>query len=292
MSDELNAKTSIVNLKERLVSTIPYVPKNAESKEFLLSRDIGDLLHIHHFWRQRFLQPGKRTFRVPSNVRNDPLYVQHKSKIERLKRKIEAGEDVSAYLSSRAHERALDVTGFRENRSFNSSRDHLLVCEGFYHLHLAPLPARTDEILVALVTPDLFEVVGLFTHDLFIEDKLNANYVKYDQAIDAFLTRKFPSGGIFIGGPGGGMQNLAGSSVKSTLWQIQCYKILRMVESHSKGLEGFTINLYREIFNRQTSFVKAKWEVAEDGLLFIRDRKNKHDFWVGCDGRWIGEAWS
>lgn len=292
MQDVLNEKKSIVKLKDRLVSEIPYVPKNAGSKHFLLSRDIGELLHIYHFWRQRFLQPGPRKFHAPSNVRNDPLYIQNKTKINLLKRKIEGGENVSAYLSSRAHERALDVIGYRESRSFNSSRDQLLICEGFYHLHLAPLPERTDEIIVALVTPDLFEIVGLFTHDLFIENRLNTKYVKYDQAIEAYLARKFPSGGAFLGGPGGGLQNTAGSSVASSFWQIHCRKILSRVESYHKGIEGFTIKLYSEIFNRQPSYVKPQWDVAEDGRLLIRDLKNKHEFWAECNGSWKGKPWS
>lgn len=292
MQDNLNEKTSILDLKKRLVNAIPYAPQNADSKQFLLSRDIGDLLHIHHFWRQRFLQPGSRIFHAPSNVRNDPLYVQHRAKIALLRQKIEAGENVSAYLSRRAHERALDVTGYRESRSFVSSRDQLLVCEGFYHLHLDPLPERTNEILVAMVTPECCEIVGLFTHDLFNEDTLNPNYVKYDKAVEAYLARKFPSGGMFLGGPGGGMQNTAGSSVASSFWQTHCYRILSVVERYPNGLEGFTIKLYSEIFDRQTSFVKPKWEVADDGRLLIRDRKNKHEFWVERDGSWKGQPFS
>lgn len=291
MPDDLNESKSIVRLKEQLVSAIPYVPKSAEALQFLLGHDVGDLLHIYHFWRQRFLRPVARRYYAPSSVRNDPLYVRHKARIAQLKRKIEVGEDVSAHLSRRAHTRALDINGYRESKSFNSSRDQLLVCEGFYHLHLAPLPDRTDEILVAQVTPDLFEVVGVFTHDLFTEDSLNPAYVKYNQAVKAYLARKFPSGGMFLGGPGGGMQNTAGSSVASTFWQIQCRKILSRVEAYPGGLKGFTIKLYGDIFGRQTRFVDPKWEV-DDGQLLIRDRKNKHEFWADANGSWKGKPWS
>lgn len=291
MPDDLNEKKSIVRLKEQLITAIPYVPTSGDAKQFLLSHDIGDLLHIYHFWRQRFLQPVARRYHAPSSVRNDPLYVRHKARIDQLKRRIEVGEDVSAYLSRRAHNRALDINGYRESRTFNSSRDQLLVCEGFYHLHLAPLPERTDEILVALVTPDLFEVVGLFTHDLFTEDGLNAGYVKYNQAVDAYLARKYPSGGMFLGGPGGGMQNAAGSSVTSSFWQIHCRKILWQAEADPGGLDGFTIKLYRDILSRQTRFVDPRWEVADDGRLLIRDRKNKHEFWADGNGGWKGQPW-
>jgi len=291
MQDELNNKKSIVRLKELLISSIPYVPKCADSKQFLLGHDIGDLLHIYHFWRQRFLQPVARRYHAPSSVRNDPLYVRNKVKINQLRRKIELGEELSVYMSRRAHTRALDIDEYRESRSFVSSRDHLLVCEGFYHLHLAALPERTDEILVALVTPDLFDVVGLFTHDLFSEDSLNLGYVKYDQAVEAYLARRFPSGGAFLGGAGGGMQNAAGSSVASTVWQIHCRKILSRVEAYPEGLKAFTIKLYREIFDRQTSFVNPNWAVAEDGRLLIRDRKNKHEFWATGDGIWHGQPY-
>lgn len=289
MQDNLNEKKSVKRLKEQLISAIPYVPKSAEAKQFLFSRDVGDLLHIYHFWRQRFLEPVARRYQAPSRVRNDPLYVRHKARIDQLKRKIEVGEDLSAYLSRQAHTRALDVNGFRETGSFTSSRDQLLVCEGFYHLHLAPLPERTDEILVAKVQTDVFEVVGLFTHDLFTKDGLNPAYVKYNQAIEAYLARRLPSGGIFLGGAGGGMQNLAGSSIASSFWQIHCRKVLNQVEAHPDGLKGFTIKLYHDIFGRQTLFADPRWEVADDGRLLIRDRKNKHEFWMDGNGSWKGQ---
>lgn len=290
--DDLNKKPSVVRLKDQLVSEIPYVPQSAEAKQFLLEHDIGDLLHIYHFWRQRFLLPVPRQYHAPSGIRNDPLYLRHKTKIDQLRRKIEVGEDVSAYLSRRAHIRALDVNSYRESRSFNSSRDLLLVCEGFYHLHLAPLPERTDEILVAKVEADFFEVIGLFTHELFLDDTLNPTYTKYNEAVNSYLTRKMPSGGFFVGGAGGGMQNLAGSSITSSFWQIHCRSVLMLVESSPDGIGGFTIKLYDSLFGRKLSYVKPVWCVADNGRLLIRDRKNKHDFWMDANGRWEGQPWS
>lgn len=289
--DELNKRPSVVRLKNQLVSEIPYVPQSEEAKQFLLNHDIGDLLHIYHFWRQRFFLPVPRRYHAPSSVRNEPLYLHHKAKIDQLRRKIEAGEDVSAYLSRRAHTKALDVNSYRESRSFNSSRDLLLVCEGFYHLHLAPLPERTDEIIVAKVESGLFEVIGLFTHELFLDDSLNPTYSKYNEAINSYLARKMPSGGFFIGGAGGGMQNLAGSSVASSLWQIHCRKVLMRVEAFPDGIDGFTIKLYDSLFGRKPHFVNPVWFVADNGRLLIRDRKNKHEFWMEANGRWEGQPW-
>jgi len=287
--DDLNTKKSIVRLKEQLVSEIPYVPKSAEAKKYLLQHDIGALLHIYHFWRQRLLAPVPRRYLAPSSVRNESLYVTHKARIDHLRRKIEAGENLAAYLSRRVHNRALDVDGYRESKSFYSSRDHLLVSEGFYHLHLAPLPERTDELLVAKVTLDSFEVVGLFTHELFIGEDLNPAYAKYNQAVNAYVARKFPGGGTFLGGPGGGLQNAAGSSLASTFWQIHCRKILSQAEACPEGLAGFTIKLYGDIFGRETRYVDPRWQVADDGRLLIVDRKNKHEFWASTNGRWSGQ---
>ena len=287
--DELNKKPSVIRLKEQLVSEIPYVPQTSEAKQFLLNHDIGDLLHIYHFWRQRLLRPVPRRYHAPSSIRNESLYLRHKAKIDKLKRKIEAGEDVSAYLSLQAHTKALDVTNYRETRSFNGSRDLMLVSEGFYHLHLAPAPERTDEILVAKVETDLFEVIGLFTHELFYDGGLNPAYSKYTTAVDSYLARKFPAGGLLMGGAGGGMQNAAGSSVASTYWQVHCRKVLSRVENYPDGISGFTIKLYDSLFGRTLSYVKPSWVVADDGRLLIRDRKNKHDFWMHPNGVWESE---
>lgn len=293
MQDDLNKNPSIVRLKNTLVSKIPYIPKSAEAKNFLLGHDIGDLLHIYHFWRQRFLHPVARRFHAPSSVRNDPLYIRNRGKINALRQKIEAGEDVSAYLSRRAHKKALDVNGYRESKSFNSSRDQMLICEGFYHLHLAPLPARTDEVLVAQVSVEVFDVVGIFTHELFLNDQINFEYSKYNQAVDRYLARIMPTGGFYIGGAGGGLQNLAGSSFSSTVWQIHCRKIIQRVEAWPDGIDGFTINLYDLLFSgRKLRYVDPIWLVADDGRLLIRDKKNKHDFWMETNGNWRGQPYS
>ncbi|QII30771.1 hypothetical protein G6052_19305 [Stenotrophomonas maltophilia] len=286
MRDDLNEKKSIVNFKQRLVKDIPYTPNSTEAKQYLLGLDIGGLLHIYHFWRQRLLQPVARRYCAPAKVRNDPLYVGNKTKIENLRQKIEAGLDVSAYLSRRAHTRALDVDDYRQTGTFNNSRDQMLVCEGFYHLHLAPFPERTDEVLVAVVEQGVFEVIGIFTHELFLDDRINPEYPKYNQAVNEYLARKLPTGGIFMGGAGGGMQNAAGSSVASTFWQIHCRKTLRLVEAYDGGLEAFTIKLYNDKLGRQTNFVDPRWEVADDCRLLIRDRKNKHEFWKEPSGTW------
>ncbi|MDT0140220.1 hypothetical protein [Acidovorax sp. PRC11] len=293
MQDELNERPSIVRLKNTLVGKIPYTPNSAESKIFLLGHDIGDLLHIYHFWRQRFLHPVVRRYHAPRSVRNDPLYVCNKAKINALRHKIEVGEDLSAYLSRRAHNNALDIRGYRESKSFNSSRDQMLICEGFYHLHLAPLPDRTNEVLVARVDVEVFEVVGVFTHELFLNDQVNLKYTKYNQAVDRYLARRMPEGGFYVGGAGGGLQNLAGSSFTTTMWQIHCRKILQLVEAWPDGIDGFTIKLYDLLFSgRKLRYVDPIWLVVDDGRLLIRDRKNKHDFWMETSGKWRGEPYA
>jgi len=287
--DDLNKKKSIVRLKDELVDKIPYTPKDAESKKFLLNHDIGDLLHIYHFCRQRLLQAVPRDYQAPASIRNSQRYIRNKNEINCLRRKIESGEDLSAYLSHRAHTKAIDITDYQNNKNFICSRDNLLVREGFYHLHLAPFPKRTDEIIVAHVTNAKFEIVGIFTHKLFDGDDLDSSHPEYQEAVNAYLSRKLPDGGVFLGGPGGAMQNAAGSSAISSFWQIHCRKILSRVENHPDGINGFTIKLYGDLFGRQTKFVDPKWVVAEDWRLLIQDRKNKHEFWADGTGKWYGQ---
>lgn len=226
VNDFLNTSKSVIAFKKKIVSELSYAPKTAESKEFLLNCDIGQLLHFFHFYRQRFIPVAPRSFVVPPSVRNNPLYTCNRDKIAALRKLIEDGGDLSGFLSSKAHDRALDLADFQKTRNFNESRDALLVCEGFYHLHLEALPLRTNELLVVDVFSDVIEAVGIFTHEIFSENSLNPAYKKYRQDVKRFLKRRHPNGAFLLGGPGGGLQNAAGSSVESTFWQIHCIKTL------------------------------------------------------------------
>lgn len=272
---DLNNIESIIRFKRQLVSELPYAPNNKESKDYLLSLDIGDIVHIYDFWQQRLIHAQPRKTFVSSQIRNSALYLRNKEKIKVILSRVSNGLDVNGYLSYKAHNATFEVEQFKQTRSFNSFRDQILICEGFHHLHLEEFPKRTDEVLIAHVTSNSFEVVQVASHDLFESDA--EALAEYEKHINAFMLSKNPNGGVYIGGAGGGMQNLAGSSIESSFNQIHVRKILQNVEIANTGIEKYVKNLYRHIHNRNPHYINPEWRMLGREIA-IYDKKNKEQF--------------
>jgi hypothetical protein len=242
---------------------------------YLLLLDIGDIVHIYDFWQQRLIHAQPRKILVSSKMRNSPLYLRHRERIKVILGRASNGLDINRYLSYKAHNATFEVEQFKQNRSFNSFRDKLLICEGFHHLHLEEFPKRTDEVLIAHVTPNTFEIVQIANHDLFEQDP--EALAEYEKHINAFLYSKNPNGGFYIGGAGGGMQNLAGSSIESTFNQIHVRKVLQNVEIINGGIEKYVKHLYQKIHNRNPQYVNPEWRMLGREIT-IYDKKNKEQF--------------
>ena len=272
---DINNIKSIIKFKRQLISELPYAPNNKESDNYLLSLDIGDIVHIYDFWQQKLIHSQPRKTVVSGKVRNSHFYINNKEKIKALLSRINNGLDVNGYLSHKAHNAVFEVEKFKQNRSFNSFRDQILICEGFHHLHLEEFPKRTNEVLIAHVTSNTFEVVQVANHDLFENNA--AAFAEYNKHIDDFLLSKNPNGGVFIGGAGGGMQNLAGSSIYSTFKQIHIRKILQNVEIANGGIENYVKNIYLNIHNRTLQYIDPEWRMLGNEIV-IYDKKNKNEF--------------
>lgn len=269
---DINKISSIKRFKSRLVSELPYVPKNKAAKDYLLGLDVGDVIHIYDSWQQRLITSSRRDVIVSSKVRSSALYIKNRHKIKPLLELVRAGQNITKYLSKRAHDEAFDVVKFRKTNSFNSFRDQILVCEGFYHIHLEPFPKRTDEVLIVDVTPATFEVVMVAKHNLFENDSLAME--EYDKFICNFVKSKYPDGSVFIGG---GIQNLAGSSIESSIRGTSAVRLIYNVEFNNKGIESYIKALYKFLENRDILYVKPEWKIINRELV-IYDKKNKKYF--------------
>lgn len=223
--------------------------------------------------------PQPRKVTALGHVKNDPLYIRNIEKIRHLRKKLEAGENINLFLSNKIRQGCFDVEDFKKTRTFNASRDRMLVCEGFYHFHLAEHPHRTDEVLIGIVDNDYVEFIGIFTHEIFESSNQSntAMHQKYEASINAYVEHKFPQGSLIIGGVGGGMQNMAGSSISSSFNQIDKIKTIRRIELDCGGIVAFTRNLYSILHSRSPRNIKPEW-IIDHRFLKIYDRANKVTF--------------
>lgn len=165
----------IKRLKDNLIKELPFFPNDKETLEELKSQDISNVLLHYLHWKTRQVPARIRKVQIAPDVTADRRWRNLKGNINSLLDKVRNGEDLTPYLSKRAHKngytpRQRIVDG--EADSWDD-KDQILNTKGFHHFHLdmeletSGLSKRTDNVLFAYVTRDSFHAVGIFDHSVF-----------------------------------------------------------------------------------------------------------------------------
>ena len=247
--------------KEDLIRIIPRIPNDRSSLQALRSKAPVDLLMVYMCWRSRSVAIRPRQVTGLRNLfKNDSRANELRPNIEALVGSVEAGEDLSPHLSRKAHRHGYVMAGdaAQTDAATWNDKDFLLNVMGLHHFHLgfrrngAELVARSDEVLFASVTRDLFEILGLFDHSVFDfaaddnmqpeREKLWSVYDKYKAALAAPAT-------VRIGGYGDLGITLAGPPVAVTLAAIKQVRLMTELDpqlddagSIGDGLPGLVIS--------------------------------------------------
>jgi len=165
----------IKRLKDNLIKELPFFPNDKETLEELKSQDINNVFIHYLHWKTRQVPSRVRRVQIAPEVTSDRRWRDLKGNINNLLGKIRNGEDISPYLSKRAHKngytpRQRIVDGEADSWE---DKDQILNTKGFHHFHLdmdietSGLSKRTDDVLFAYVTRDSFHAVGIFDHSVF-----------------------------------------------------------------------------------------------------------------------------
>ncbi|MFQ6370284.1 hypothetical protein [Shewanella sp. YIC-542] len=165
----------IKRLKDNLIKELPFFPNEKETLEELKSQDLNNVLIHYLHWKTRQVPTRVRSVQIAPEVTSDRRWKDLKGNINSLLDKVRNGEDLSPYLSKRAHKngytpRQRIVDG--EADAWDD-KDQILNTKGFHHFHLdmeleaSGLSKRTDDVLFAYVTRDSFHAVGIFNHSVF-----------------------------------------------------------------------------------------------------------------------------
>jgi hypothetical protein len=162
-----------------IAKQIPKFPNDKTSLQALEAKSLGSLLIDYANWAIRYIAPRSRTVVVEQSTSSDPRWQSLGADIQALLKKAEDGDDLTPHLSPQTHRRgftpAASVPGPNVNRW--ADKDMLLNVMGYHHLHLDAAPSnqmRSDDVLFAHVTRDLFTVVGIFNHTVFEATQPNA----------------------------------------------------------------------------------------------------------------------
>ena len=165
----------ICNLKRKLIKELPFFPNDKDTLEELQNQSLNGVLFHYLHWKTRLIPARRRRVQIAPEVTSDKRWKILKHGIKSLLEKIRCGEDVSPYLSKRAHTYGYTPTQRIKDGDVDSweDKDHLLNTKGFHHFHLnmniqsTGLSERTDDVLFAYVARNKFHAIGIFNHSVF-----------------------------------------------------------------------------------------------------------------------------
>ena len=203
----MNETKRITAFRLAIAKQIPKFPNNKASLQALETKPLGSLLIDYANWAIRYIAPRSRTVVVEQSASKDPRWQSLGAYIEALLKKAEHGDDLTPHLSLQPHTRGFTPAASAPGPNVDrwADKDMLLNVMGYHHLHLDAAPSnqkRSDDVLFAHVTRDLFTVVGIFNHTVFDATQPNAAMTaerdRLWQIFDERSTRGIAPGQIVI----------------------------------------------------------------------------------------------
>jgi hypothetical protein len=176
MNSSIENSKRIKAFRRELIEEVPRFPNNKASLQAMKSKTLTDLLITYIGWRLRYVAARPRKVEgLSALLASDPRAAGLKPNIDAFVKAVQAGNDLTPYLSLLPHTRG--YTPAAESRTPGADRwadkDFLLNVMGLHHFHLGLTfeatghIKRTCEVLFASVKRDTFEILGLFDHSAF-----------------------------------------------------------------------------------------------------------------------------
>lgn len=204
---------SIKKFKADLIKTIPFFPNNKETLEELSAQSISSILFHYIHWASRFIPQRKRKIIIDPHLTRDRRWKELKEKIENVLSVVRHGEDLTPYLSLKAHKKGYTPAERVRNGEADNwdDKDMLLNTMGFHHLHLGEkikegVADRTNEVIFAYISREKFRVMAIFDHSVFdsTQDengKMNAERSRLWDIYTEYSSRGVDPGSVFISNP-------------------------------------------------------------------------------------------
>jgi len=164
----------IRNFRLKIAKEIPKFPNDKATLKALSEKSLGSLFIDYFNWIIRQIPSRQRKVIVEPTAYHDPRWKLHSKHIEPLLKKIEKGEDLTAYLSIKPHSRGYTPEASKIGVDRWSDKDMLLNIMGYHHFHLQAAPMRSNDMIFAEVTRETCKIIGLFNHQVFEAPQLNS----------------------------------------------------------------------------------------------------------------------
>jgi hypothetical protein len=245
MDQFANESPRLKKFRKNLIATIPRFPNNKVTLQALQAMRLTELLVVYLGWKVRSVGMRPRQVMRAHVLDQDPKAAALMPNIEALFKAVESGDDLAPYLSLAANSDGFTIPDHNHVKGLWADKDFLLNAMGFHHFHLgltqeaAGHIQRTDQVLFALVGRDEFEVVGLFTHDVFEHDALG-NMTPERRMLWSSYERRLAEGRLpgemYMGGMAG--MGISGSGAPIAIVEI-AFHYIRQIRHYEKQLQSF-----------------------------------------------------
>ena len=190
-----------------LAKEIPKFPNDKATLQVLEAKSLGEVLIAYANWAIRYIAPRSRKVVAEPTASSDPRWLSFKADIQALLNKVVNGDDLLPHLSLQPHTRGFTPTLSAPPPDADrwADKDMLLNVMGYHHLHFDAAPTnqmRSDDMLFAHVTRDMFTVVGIFNHAVFEptqpKEAMTAERNRLWEIFDNRSTRGLSPGTVYI----------------------------------------------------------------------------------------------
>lgn len=153
---------------------------------------LSDLLIVYLNWRGRFIPSRPRTAHLSSELLASAKYRQHRTALDAIVAKVEAGDDLTPHLSTRIGTPYEPTTSRTASRAGRKDLDLLVAEWNIHHLHLSAavgsdgFVGRTQDLLFANFQPNEAYLIAVYAHGDWTRTELGVISV-----------RNWPDSGIF-----------------------------------------------------------------------------------------------
>ena len=275
----LEQSRSFRRFKADLISRIPRIPNDRATLQVLQSKSLTDLLIVYLSWRLRQVESRPRTVTGHHRIWRHPSYLPLMYNVKAFLSAVEAGDDLSLYLSLNAHRHGFVLNGQQQSMEWEH-KDFLLNVMGLHHFHLGTRlepkghMARTNEVLFAFVDREKFDILGLFDHAVFEAggNGMTAERKRIWSCYESYQRRQAKPGTAYIGGYGGLGNTLAGTPGIITL---QAIRHAETIKEHDPCLQSpeFHAELWGQ--GKVPAKHKLRWQYRHLALGLLDTRSER-----------------
>lgn len=264
--------------RNKLIKDLPRAPNSKESLSALAELQTGKLILAFITWRMRLVPAKPRNVRfwsggvLPSELKLVAV------RLERLLKKVEAGDDLTQHLSNSVKTKGIVLPG-ANSEDTGKDIDGVLTRNGLHHFHIGPagpdnLTGRSNLLVFAEVLEKEFRIIAISDHRAFeqgSEEQLRFSRISY-----AYIAKDVPPGQGFMANP----VMSSGHSMVATFFADRCREQIELLDPQLDDA-AFVEKLYSALPERngvittRPSKPKLSWhfEDLKFGILDLRTKE-------------------